>query len=61
MYYRITDEDAARLHENCTNIVMRHCRIGKVVQKPRRSMNDLMSRANAAQAEAMKKWPPFSF
>ena len=34
MYYRITDEDAARLHENCLNIVKRHCRVGKVLPKP---------------------------
>lgn len=50
-----------RQFENRINAVLRHCRIGKVVQKPRRSMSDLLSRANAAQAEAMKKWPPFSF
>jgi len=34
MYYRITSEDEARLRENCTNIVKRHCRIGKVSPKP---------------------------
>ena len=30
MFVHISDEESERLHENCLNIVKRHCRIGKV-------------------------------
>lgn len=49
-----------RQFENRINAVLRHCRVGKVTRKPVKSMSELLSRANAAQAEAMKRWPPFS-
>jgi hypothetical protein len=34
MYIRIPDEETERRQENRTNIVKRHCRIGKVSPKP---------------------------
>lgn len=34
MFIHISDEEKDRLHENCLNIVKRHCRIGKVSLKP---------------------------
>lgn len=34
MYVHVSDEENERRHENCINIVKRHCRIGKVYPRP---------------------------